>query len=66
MHSLAAVRRPRLSETIRSCSCSKLPAMRFVGDIALNPSLRQINVNTVVQVVPFDVYCDYKILLTMR
>ena len=31
----------------RSCLCSKIPAMRSVGDIILNQSLRKINVITV-------------------
>ena len=34
MHSLAAASRPRLSETGRSGLCSRLPAMRSVGEFA--------------------------------
>ena len=41
----SAASRPRLQKRSRSCLCSKPPAMRPVCDIALNPSLRKINVN---------------------
>ena len=49
MHSLAAATRPRLLDTdsklfVFETSCY---AVRSVGDIALNPSLRKISVNTV-------------------
>ena len=53
----------------RSWLCSKLPAMRSVGDIALNPSLRKkislkcftVSYYFYLQIVPFDLHVQYKI-----
>ena len=50
----------------RSCSCSKHAAMRSVCDITLNPSLRKINVNTVLMfTVSYSVNSSCKLFLLM-
>ena len=49
MLSLAAASHPTLSETEPSCLCLKFPAIHSVGEIALNPLLRKIYMNTVLK-----------------